>query len=161
MLATLALESANFKANINHSNNNSPGQGTKAMLMFPNIVAFASSIDALKGRVKELLPGAGEVGGIPADVQRSVRALVLPGNTTYAAAAWCLTAGPGCPRDTMGRLSAGGWAGFVYYVTKCLQAGGGVEVDGARKGKWCSAVAVLAPVGMEMPAECNGVALER
>jgi len=129
--------------------------------MFPNVVAFANSISELKGRVKELLGGGGggEV-GIPADVQRSVRALVLPGNTTYAAAAWYLVAGPGCPRDTMGRLSAGGWDGFVYYVTKCLHAGGGV-VDVARKGKWCSAVAVLAPVGMDMPSQCNGVALEK
>lgn len=94
---------------------------------------------------------------IPANVQMGVRALVLPTSTTYAAAAWYLTEGPACPKDTMGRLSTGGWDGFVYYVTKCLQAGSGV--DAARKGKWCSAVAALAPAGMNMPVECNGVPL--
>ena len=124
-------------------------------------MAFANSIDALKGRVKELLGGMvvsfANADSISADVQMSVRALVLPASTTYAAAAWYLTAGPACPKDTMGRLSTDGWAGFVYYVTKCLQAGSGV--DAARKGKWCSAVAALAPAGMDMPAGCNGVAL--
>ncbi|RPB04116.1 hypothetical protein L873DRAFT_1622006, partial [Choiromyces venosus 120613-1] len=121
ILATLALESANFKANINHSTNR-PGQGTKAMLMFPNIVAFANSIDMLKSRVKEL-------GG-----SHHVRDLVLPGNTTYAAAAWYVASGPACPKDTMGRLSADKWAGFEYYVAKCLRAGD--KVDEARKKKW-------------------------
>ncbi|PUU82066.1 hypothetical protein B9Z19DRAFT_1075745 [Tuber borchii] len=161
VLATLAAESANFKANINHSNNR-PGQGTKAMLLFPNVLAFASSIDALKDRVRQLMGGVvavsfADVDKISADVQMSVRALVLPASTTYAAAAWYLTAGPACPKDTVGRLSTDGWAGFVYYVTKCLQAGSGVDAE--RKGKWCSAVAALAPAGMDMPVECNGVAL--
>ena len=160
VLSTMAAESADFKANINHSNNR-PGQGTKAMLLFPNIVAFANSFDALKGRVNQLLGGTvvtfANADSISPDVQMSVRALVLPASTTYAAAAWYLTQGPACPKDTAGKLSTGGWDGFVYYVTKCLQAGSGV--DASRKGKWCSAVAALAPAGMDMPVECNGVVL--
>jgi hypothetical protein len=79
----MAFESADFTANINHFPGR-PGQGTKAMLNFPFIYAYAMAQPELSAQVIQLSGGApltvdmNNLDSVSTDTQMAIRALVLP-----------------------------------------------------------------------------------
>ncbi|PWW73211.1 hypothetical protein C7212DRAFT_301372 [Tuber magnatum] len=155
LLGLMTVESGDFIHNTN-KNPGRPGQGTKAMLMFPHIYDYALSQPALTAEVLRISGGEAldvtfdNMDKIPAADQRAILALVLPEKYTYAAAAWYLE--NKCQASMTVRLAEGGFEGFKEYVGVCIGAG---NVTPERLAAWCLAVKALKPVRMGMPRECN------
>ncbi|KAG0634086.1 hypothetical protein HOY80DRAFT_1140941 [Tuber brumale] len=155
LLGLMTLESLDFTFNVNHFPGR-PGQGTKAMLMFPHIYDYAFSQPACTAEVLRISNGTflnvtfSNMDQIPVADQKAIRALVLPEKYTYAAAAWYLR--NKCHASVMVRLAEGGFGGFKEYIGDCIGAG---NVTSDRLAKWCSAVNALKPEGMRAPGECN------
>ncbi|CUS12284.1 unnamed protein product [Tuber aestivum] len=155
LLGAMTVESEDFIYNVNKFPGR-PGQGTKAMLMFPHIYYYAFSQPALTAEVLRISGGVdrnvtfGNMNRTSAADQMAIRELVLPEKYTYAAAPWYLK--NRCQASMTARLAEGGFEGFKEYVGACIWAG---NVTTERLGKWCSAVRALKPVEMRMPGECK------
>ncbi|KAL7271381.1 hypothetical protein RUND412_005871 [Rhizina undulata] len=155
LLGLMTLESGDFQANVNHYPGR-PGQGTKAMLMFPFIYQYAYSQSALQSQVLALSGGqkleGDAVSNVATSTQSQILALVLPNQYTFGAAPWYLASSGSCTTDTAASLSSNGYAGFASYISQCVGAG---EVTADRLAKWCAAVNILKPLGMSSPSQCS------
>jgi len=149
VISLMAFESADFTANINHFPGR-PGQGTKAMLNFPFIYAYALAQPELSTQVMQLSGDAVDMNnldGVPDETQTAIRALVLPDKYTFASASYYMKAN--CP--AMGpQLDAGGLSAYQSYISTCV----GTEFTPDHQAKWCAVVNALKPSGMSSPAEC-------
>ncbi|RPA98732.1 hypothetical protein L873DRAFT_1844049 [Choiromyces venosus 120613-1] len=155
LLGLMTLESGDFTYNVNHFPGR-PGQGTKAMLMFPHIYKYAWSQPDLTAEVMRISNGItpdvgfGNMDKIRVEDQKAIRALVLPEKYTYAAAMWYLQ--NMCDAAMPRKLADNGFAGFKEYIGACVYAG---DVTPDRLAKWCATVKALKPEGMAAPTECN------
>jgi hypothetical protein len=136
------------------------------MLMIHLLYGYANSFPELRPKVAAVGLGPSIVGAeglrydtidlVPGEQQSKIRALVLGNRYTYGAAAWYVATS--CTPDTLARLATGGFGGFEHYAAKCLYAvDKDGKVDARRVRKWCYALKVLAPAGMEAPGECAGL----
>jgi len=150
VISLMTFESADFTANINHYPGR-PGQGTKAMLNFPFIYAYAMAQPELSAQVVQLSGGVtldtSNLDSVSPDTQMAIRSLVLPDNYTFGAASYYLKTN--CPA-TGDELSSGGLPAYQTYISTCV----GTEFTPDRQAKWCAAVNALKPSGMGSPAEC-------
>ncbi|PUU83574.1 hypothetical protein B9Z19DRAFT_1038718 [Tuber borchii] len=157
LLGLMTLESGNFTYNVNHFPGR-PGQGTKAMLMFPHIYDYALSQPALRVEVLRISNGTAlnvtidNTDKIPVADQKAIRALVLPEKYTYAAAMWYLW--NKCQASMVMKLAEGGFEAFREYIRDCIDAGD-VTSGSDRLKRWCSAVKAMKPEGMGMPEQCS------
>lgn len=135
-ISWMAFESADFK----YQNNmfpapGRPGQGTRNMMMWPNVYNYAKSIPALANKVKAMINGASSPSN---DTMNSVRAL-LTGNDAYdfGSAAWFLTTQ--CSSDVRTQLQTGSLSGWENFITKCVST----TVTDERQAYWTRAIAAL------------------
>ncbi|KAG9231605.1 hypothetical protein BJ875DRAFT_112274 [Amylocarpus encephaloides] len=111
VLGLIALESGQFKYNINHFPGN-PGQGTRNMQGPDFNLDFARSFPNLKAKA-DAITTAPTTAGLSKDQLNAVRALVLPDMYSWASAAWFLTTK--CA-DARPAIQKGGDEGLEAYM---------------------------------------------
>ncbi|KAI1375664.1 hypothetical protein F4677DRAFT_446293 [Hypoxylon crocopeplum] len=129
VLALTAFESVDYKYSHNVSPGR-PGQGTSNMQMFPFVLKYAQSIDALKAQV------AGVTEDAPDDKKNEVLGLVRTDEYNFGSGPWFLTTQ--CDSSVVDALKAGDDAGFQAYMG-CV----GVTIDSDRQAYWTRAKAAF------------------
>ncbi|KAH8593665.1 hypothetical protein B0O99DRAFT_515270 [Bisporella sp. PMI_857] len=116
LVSLMALESGEFKYNINHfPEPGRPGQGTRNMQMPQYNLEYAQSV--LPADVAKITSST-TANGLSDDDLNAIRALVLPDKYSFASAAWFYATK--CAPEVRTSVAKEGKAGYVRYLTECV-----------------------------------------
>ncbi|KFY06307.1 hypothetical protein V492_08083 [Pseudogymnoascus sp. VKM F-4246] len=134
LLALIAFESGDFKYNRNHYPGR-PGQGTRNMQMPDFNLAYALSLDKVKGEAAKIAGGK-EADALSDAEKDQILDLVAGDEFGWGSAAWFYNTE--CADDVHTALQAGGKAGWDKYLG-CV----GVESSAERDAYWTRASAAF------------------
>jgi len=137
----MVFETGDFKFERNHfPAPGRPGQGTRDLMEFPFILAYALDTPSTAANATALV---GTNATPSNDTMNAVLALVLPDDLSFASAAWFYKRSgsnhTGCSDDIVQGLQAGTEAGWEAYTTGCV----GTAVTDDRKAVYELAIANL------------------
>lgn len=142
LVSLQAFESGSFRFQTNQAGN--PGQGTRNLMNFPFIYAYALDTPVKKDTALQLVPQGTDLSSVSADVKNQVRALVLDDDLDFASAAWFLTRSKdltqtACDQSIRDGLIAATEAGWEDFITKCV----GTTVTDERRRIYQAALTAL------------------
>jgi len=138
LASLMSFETGDFQFDRNHfPAPGNPGQGTRNLMQFPNVLAYALNTTSTAAQAQSLVPDPSDV-NVSDDTKNAVLALMLPDDLSFASAAWFYTTN--CAQESIvSGLQAGTEAGWENFITNCIST----TVTDDRKTAYLNALSAL------------------